>query len=522
VSCDQSRISVYTSPVDCQGELAVGRTSTDYCGKEFELFTPSRQYYVRNNDSIVLLSPYNDTASITCDDRIEIQKVEIQTGYNRIKLRKGCKLNTKDMVIFSSVMMSSNSIVKNENTFIDISEELESLHKDLSVMHGINVSMLSQDLAKYTNSAKIEALDINEAVKELDKFKHIDDLKHFDPFKFDLEHPTKVTNVVKGMAWLIMFGILTGACLCCYKVCAPCACVVDGLWKMLKYSAVGMYRLCIRIFECIRKCRKNRNKGLSNQLTVSMSLNNTSKTDNTDLSVNIFEPKSASSPVHQPLLEFSNPQITRPIPHIEVTPPINETPIVRPRPNFRPVRLARVIEKSNTTDSSEGSWIGLGPGDLTQDSLDPRFNFKKDWFEDCSTTDFVSDNELQRHGYARKVTGPAIIVDNKSGWFIHLNQGRLTLRRQKDDNVIVYYNYITDRIEDDVGNKLTGESFPPAPLKGVLLKGVAKLCPPVVYDETEDEKRRVIWHKDIYFDPVSNSFKYVETDEIASGFKMNI
>jgi len=157
---------------------------------------------------------------------------------------------------------------------------------------------------------------------------------------------------------------------------------------------------------------------------------------------------------------------------------------------------------------------------LTQDSLDPRYNFKKDWFEDCSTSDFVSDSELRKHGYTRKVTGPAIVVDDNSGWFVHLNQGRLTLRKTKEDGTTVYYNYVTDRIEDDIGNKLTGESFPPAPLKGVLLKGVAKLCPPVVYDETEDEKRRVIWHKDIYFDPVSRSFKYVETDEIASGFKM--
>ena len=62
---------------------------------------------------------------------------------------------------------------------LDIVDEIGELGKDLVALHGINVSMLSDELSEYMKALKVEELDIDKVEVTLENMRHLSNIKEY-------------------------------------------------------------------------------------------------------------------------------------------------------------------------------------------------------------------------------------------------------------------------------------------------------------------------------------------------------
>ena len=62
---------------------------------------------------------------------------------------------------------------------LDIVDEIGELGKDLVALHGINVSMLSDELSEYMKALKVEKLDIDKVEVTLENMRHLSNIKEY-------------------------------------------------------------------------------------------------------------------------------------------------------------------------------------------------------------------------------------------------------------------------------------------------------------------------------------------------------
>ena len=127
---------------------------------------------------------------------------------------------------------------------LDIVDEIGELGKDLVALHGINVSMLSDELSEYMKALKFEELDIDKVSVTLENMKHLSNIKEYSVTKLSLKEIGSVSSTVTIMAWTVVVLILLLVTAACCKCCSPCAAVEMAIWDLVKCLFGGLWSLC--------------------------------------------------------------------------------------------------------------------------------------------------------------------------------------------------------------------------------------------------------------------------------------
>ena len=191
---------------------------------------------------VSVFSHVKENFTVSCGDTISQHC--LGKGLNSVLLPVGCEATTSELRILAPSVGADDTTLKPLIHEIDIVDEIGELGKDLVALHGINVSVLSDELSEYMKALKVEELDIDKVGVTLENMRHLSDIKEYSVTKLSLKEIGSVSSTVTITAWTAAVLIVLFVTSTCCKCCSPCATVGTALWDLLKCLFGGLWSLC--------------------------------------------------------------------------------------------------------------------------------------------------------------------------------------------------------------------------------------------------------------------------------------
>ena len=130
----------------------------DMCKKTAVIVMPTRQEYVYHEleNRVSVFSHVKENFTVNCGEVTSLHC--LGKGLNSILLPIGCEASTSELRIMAPSVGADDTTLKPLIHELDIIDEIGELGKDLVALHGINVSMLSDELSKYMKALKVVEL----------------------------------------------------------------------------------------------------------------------------------------------------------------------------------------------------------------------------------------------------------------------------------------------------------------------------------------------------------------------------
>ena len=159
----------------------------DICKKTAVIVTPMRQEYIYHEleSRVSVLSHVKENFTVNCGGTTSQHC--LGKGLNSVLLPVGCEATTSELRIMARSVGADDTMLQLLIHELDIVDEIGELGKDLVALHGINVSMLSDELSEYMRALKVEKLDIDKVSVTLENMKHLSDIKEYSVTKLSLK-----------------------------------------------------------------------------------------------------------------------------------------------------------------------------------------------------------------------------------------------------------------------------------------------------------------------------------------------
>jgi hypothetical protein len=100
---------------------------------------------------ITIFMPFDDIVTVSCTNMSTVnRKYNLTVRLKNVRLPKTCKAMMTELVLFASAMTSFERVI-DSGTSLDITVDLLKLADSLEVIHGLNITQLDQDFARYAN-----------------------------------------------------------------------------------------------------------------------------------------------------------------------------------------------------------------------------------------------------------------------------------------------------------------------------------------------------------------------------------
>ena len=207
---------------------------SDICKKTVVIVAPTRQEYVYHEleNRVSVFSHVKENFTVNCGD-VTSQHC-LGKGLNSVLLPVGCEATTSELRIMAPSVGADDTTLKPLIHELDIIDEIGELGKDLVALHGINVSMLSDELSEYMKALKVEELDIDKVSVTLENMRHLSDIKEYSVTKLSLKEIGSVSSTVTITAWTVAVLILLLVTATCCKW-DLLKCIFGGLWLFCKW-----------------------------------------------------------------------------------------------------------------------------------------------------------------------------------------------------------------------------------------------------------------------------------------------
>ena len=243
--CDIRGIELHRKALTCVKSLLTDSDDIpDICKKTVVIVAPTRQEYVYHEleNRVSVFSHVKENFTVNCGD-VTSQHC-LGKGLNSVLLPVGCEASTSELRIMAPSVGADDTTLKPLIHELDIIDEIGELGKDLVALHGINVSMLSDELSEYMKALKVEELDIDKVSVTLENMRHLSDIKEYSVTKLSLKDIGSVSSTVTITAWTVAVLILLLVTATCCKCCSPCAAVGTAVWDLLKCIFGGLWSFC--------------------------------------------------------------------------------------------------------------------------------------------------------------------------------------------------------------------------------------------------------------------------------------
>ena len=206
----------------------------DICKSTTVIVTPMRQEYIYHEleNRVSVFSHVKENFTVNCGD-VTSQHC-LGKGLNSVLLPVGCEAATSELRIMAPSVGADDTTLKPLIHELDMIDEIGELGKDLVALHGINASMLSDELSEYMKALKVEELDIDKVSVTLENMRHLSDIKEYSVTKLSLKEIGSVSSTVTITAWTVAVLILLLVTATCCKCCSPCAAVGTAEWDLVK------------------------------------------------------------------------------------------------------------------------------------------------------------------------------------------------------------------------------------------------------------------------------------------------
>ena len=214
------------------------------CKKMAVIVTPMRQEFVYHEleNRVSVFSHVRENFTVNCGD-VTLQHC-LGKGLNSVLLPVGCEAATSELRIMAPSVGADDTTLKPLIHELDMIDEIGELGKDLVALHGINASMLSDELREYMKALKVEELDIDKVSVTLENMRHLSDIKEYSVTKLSLKEIGSVSSTVMIAAWFVAVLILLLVTATCCKCCSPCAAVGTAVWDLVKCIFGVLWSLC--------------------------------------------------------------------------------------------------------------------------------------------------------------------------------------------------------------------------------------------------------------------------------------
>jgi hypothetical protein len=188
--------------------------------------------------AISVFSPYNDTINVTCDDaNYTTVTFNAIIGINMITIPINCIGRTKELMLYPSTYTSNSNIYAADSWNLNLAAELSSLLDDISVIHDVNTSRLSEDWNNILKENNIESLNLGEVKNAVESMSAIKTLKEFSVTKINFENPhhaaTTITSWLVAACTLAIIAITAKLC-CCGPQTSCLKCIFKSVWNLIK------------------------------------------------------------------------------------------------------------------------------------------------------------------------------------------------------------------------------------------------------------------------------------------------
>ena len=213
------------------------------CKKTAVIVTPMRQEFVYHEleNRVSVFSHVRENFTVNCGD-VTLQHC-LGKGLNSVLLPVGCEAATSELRIMAPSVGADDTTLKPLIHELDMIDEIGELGKDLVALHGINASMLSDELSEYMKALKVEELDIDKVSVTLENMRHLSDIKEYSVTKLSLKEIGSVFSTVTITAWTVEVLILLLVTVTCCKCCSPCAAIGTAIWDLVKCFFGGLWSL---------------------------------------------------------------------------------------------------------------------------------------------------------------------------------------------------------------------------------------------------------------------------------------
>ena len=124
---------------------------------------------------MLVFSHVKENFTVTCGDTTS--RHCLGKGLNSVLLPVGCEATTSELRIMAPSVGADDTTLKPLIHELDIVDEIGELGKDLVALHGIIVSMLSDELSEHMKALKVEELDIDKVEVTLENMRHLSNIK---------------------------------------------------------------------------------------------------------------------------------------------------------------------------------------------------------------------------------------------------------------------------------------------------------------------------------------------------------
>jgi len=272
--CYPEEVEITHSAKSCELQLIENYwgnpTNFSQCLVDQVVIKPVVQKSLMIQEGLTIASAIRDNLTYICEDSSKDKVTPVEVGVAIYKYRKGCVYETSTLTIYNSVkseILFSNFSegVDREIDVISALTEIQTQLDDFMDSNSFNISY-----EKIINMVHAESKDFSISVTkfktDIKNFKDLQSLNVWNPTHFSLEEPTRQSNVLSAVFWVVMVIALVTIIGCCYK-CCPCCCPAIAAGFKAVFMAIG--KSC-RF--CYKRATANRTATVEDDIEASMSL----------------------------------------------------------------------------------------------------------------------------------------------------------------------------------------------------------------------------------------------------------
>jgi hypothetical protein len=252
--CLPQHIQIHRKPASCAEQLLQpNQSDINYCQAAATMFKPSKQSFIYTNDlkTIRLFSPVPDNATYVCNSQISNNTIAISAGYTDISFKSTCTLLTSQLSLINPHPPSDENDDALAINFPDLSQAMDVLANDISEIHKINLTSLTEDFHKLTQAINVSEIDVASLQTELTQMQAIADITSFNPLHVDIKTIPTISTATAVMMWVILALIVIVISFGCY-LCLP-----TYFLKAIISSITLIFRLLFNSIRCMfTACKK--------------------------------------------------------------------------------------------------------------------------------------------------------------------------------------------------------------------------------------------------------------------------
>ena len=223
--CDPALVRIHTRPRECAEALLDPRTTNIQICMDNMLAAkspPAQKAIARKQADAIALRIFSfraDTGAVQCGPNFTREATNISKGYTDVIIPPDCVLYTSDLKLLSPTPTTDVTDVTVSAKIPNITDILNDMFDELSVIHSQNMTQLLADYATLSKDIREEQRKISDIRYTLDNHASMTKLNNFSFTSIDIEKLHEPSEQAKLAVWALILLVTVTMCGTVYCCC---------------------------------------------------------------------------------------------------------------------------------------------------------------------------------------------------------------------------------------------------------------------------------------------------------------